>query len=284
MMAEQEEKSARTKRKKARRAFSLLLERLRGLCETVDQVNEWRDVVAEVGELLQRYQDVIPADRRRQIREALELPETTLKGVTQACEALQFEVEGVIKYLKPAPAIATALTAGLIVVAAGVLAVVVLGNTLAVDMTIHNEGCGDIPVRAALEGGASALAESPFPDLLGIQLPDVIREGSTEVLSIPPVDLEVDNLTDAAELKLRALGEELPVPVSGAVDILFVRGDDVNSTRAEAARIYRALADLAVPIDVVVMRTSTAERYSDLVGTVVRPALREGQVLHARGA
>jgi hypothetical protein len=221
MMAEQGEKSARTERKKAREASFLLLERLRGLCETVDQVNEWKDVIAEVGQLLQRYQDVIPADRRRRIREALELPEATLKGVTQACEALQGEVQGVISYLKPAPAIATVLTAGLIAVAAGVLVVAVLGNMLAVDMTIHNEGCGDIPVRAALEGGASALAGSPLPDLLGIQLPEVIREGRAEVLSIPPVELEVDNLSDAGQLKLRALGAELPVPVSGAIDILF---------------------------------------------------------------
>ncbi len=65
------------------------------------------------------------------------------------------------------------------------------------------------------------------------------------------------------------------------LDLLVIK-DEVDSTRAEAARIYQALADLSVPIDVVVVRKAYVERYSDLVGTVVRQALREGQVLYAR--
>lgn len=67
------------------------------------------------------------------------------------------------------------------------------------------------------------------------------------------------------------------------LDLLVVE-DEVDSTRAETARIYRALADLAVPVDVVVVRTSYVQQYGDLVGTVVRPALREGRVLYARPA
>lgn len=56
----------------------------------------------------------------------------------------------------------------------------------------------------------------------------------------------------------------------------------VDSTRAEAARIYQALADLPIPVDVVVVRSAYVQRYGDLVGTVVRSALREGKVLYAR--
>jgi predicted nucleotidyltransferase len=65
------------------------------------------------------------------------------------------------------------------------------------------------------------------------------------------------------------------------LDLLIIK-DEVDSTRAEAARIYRVLADLTVPVDVVVVRTAYVQRYGDLVGTVVRPALREGKVLYAR--
>ncbi len=65
------------------------------------------------------------------------------------------------------------------------------------------------------------------------------------------------------------------------LDLLVIK-DEVESTRAEAARIYQALDDLLVPVDVVVVRKAYVERYGDLVGTVVRPALREGQVLYAR--
>jgi predicted nucleotidyltransferase len=65
------------------------------------------------------------------------------------------------------------------------------------------------------------------------------------------------------------------------LDLLVVKAD-VDSTRAEAARIYQVLADLPVPVDVVVVRQAYVQRYGDLVGTVVRPALREGKVLYAR--
>lgn len=63
---------------------------------------------------------------------------------------------------------------------------------------------------------------------------------------------------------------------------LLVIDEEVESTGSEAARIYQALADLPVPVDVVVVRKAYVERYGDLVGTVVRPALREGHVLYAR--
>jgi hypothetical protein len=58
--------------------------------------------------------------------------------------------------------------------------------------------------------------------------------------------------------------------------------DEVESPRAEAARIYRALVGLSTPVDVVVTRSDYVRRYRDVVGTIVRPALREGKVLYAR--
>lgn len=75
-----------------------------------------------------------------------------------------------------------------------------------------------------------------------------------------------------------ARGDEGP---NSDLDLLVVKAE-VDSTRAEAARIYLALADLPVPVDVVVVRQTYVQRYGDLVGTVVRPALREGKILYAR--
>jgi predicted nucleotidyltransferase len=63
-------------------------------------------------------------------------------------------------------------------------------------------------------------------------------------------------------------------------DLLVVK-HEVDSIRAEEARIYRAISDLLVAVDVVVVRRSFLERHGDLVGTVVRSALRDGQVLYA---
>ena len=63
---------------------------------------------------------------------------------------------------------------------------------------------------------------------------------------------------------------------------LLVTKDEVASPRAEAARIYRALAGLSTPVDVVVARSDYVRCHRDIIGTVVRPALREGRVLYAR--
>lgn len=65
------------------------------------------------------------------------------------------------------------------------------------------------------------------------------------------------------------------------VDLLVIK-DGVDSTSAETGRIYRALQGIDVPIDVVVVRTSYVQRYGDLVGTIVRPALAEGKEIYGR--
>jgi hypothetical protein len=55
-----------------------------------------------------------------------------------------------------------------------------------------------------------------------------------------------------------------------------------SQARGEAARIYHALAGLSTPVDVLIARSDYVHRHRDLIGTVVRPALREGRVLYAR--
>jgi predicted nucleotidyltransferase len=65
------------------------------------------------------------------------------------------------------------------------------------------------------------------------------------------------------------------------VDLLVVK-DTLDSTGAETAHIYRVLRDIHVPVDVVVISADYVRRYGGLVGTIVRPALREGKVLYAR--
>jgi uncharacterized protein len=76
----------------------------------------------------------------------------------------------------------------------------------------------------------------------------------------------------------QARGEASP---DSDLDLLVIK-DEVASPRAEAARIYRALAGLSTPVDVVVARSDYVRRHRGLIGTVVRPALREGRVLYAR--
>ena len=67
---------------------------------------------------------------------------------------------------------------------------------------------------------------------------------------------------------------------------LFIQVETGRDTRQVARETYRVLRNLpnrpAVGIDVVVKDRAFVERYGGLVGTVVRPALKEGRLLYAR--
>ena len=65
------------------------------------------------------------------------------------------------------------------------------------------------------------------------------------------------------------------------VDLLVVL-PQVTNKRLAAVAIRRALADLPVCKDIVVTTPEEITRRGDLVGTVLRPALREGKVLYER--
>ena len=65
------------------------------------------------------------------------------------------------------------------------------------------------------------------------------------------------------------------------VDLLVVFPDPTDKRRA-AVEIMRSLGDLSVSKDVVVTTPEEIARRGDLVGTVQRPALREGKVLYER--
>lgn len=66
------------------------------------------------------------------------------------------------------------------------------------------------------------------------------------------------------------------------VDLLVVMPDETDR-RKTAAAVRRELADLLVSKDIVVTTPDEIHRRGNLVGTVLRPALREGWVLYERG-
>ena len=74
------------------------------------------------------------------------------------------------------------------------------------------------------------------------------------------------------------------------VDLLVVIPDSGGSVSDKhgydkhevTVEILRALKDLPFPKDVVVTTPEEIDRRGDLVGTVLRPALREGRVLYER--
>ncbi len=65
------------------------------------------------------------------------------------------------------------------------------------------------------------------------------------------------------------------------IDLLVVLSEVTDKRRA-TVEILRALGDFAVPTDVVVTTPEEIARRGDLIGTVLRPALREGKVIYER--
>ncbi len=63
------------------------------------------------------------------------------------------------------------------------------------------------------------------------------------------------------------------------VDLLVIQRDPV-AQRQEVVRLRRLLRDFRVPIDIVVVGQSFAQRYWDIPGSVLYPAFREGRVLY----
>ncbi|MBA2712227.1 MAG: nucleotidyltransferase domain-containing protein [Rubrobacteraceae bacterium] len=57
---------------------------------------------------------------------------------------------------------------------------------------------------------------------------------------------------------------------------------ELENKRNLALEIRRALAEVPVPVDIVVTDVDEIERRGHIVGTVLRPALREGKVLYER--
>lgn len=66
------------------------------------------------------------------------------------------------------------------------------------------------------------------------------------------------------------------------VDLLVILSS-VESNRMDAIRIRRLLADMPVSKDIVVSTPDELAARGDLVGSVLRPAIREGKVMYERG-
>lgn len=74
----------------------------------------------------------------------------------------------------------------------------------------------------------------------------------------------------------RARGE---ARTTSDIDLLVIKPQPVQP-RKESAQLRVLLQDFSVPMDIVVVSQEFVERYGDVPGSVVYPALREGRVLY----
>lgn len=103
----------------------------------------------------------------------------------------------------------------------------------------------------------------------GDSLRDVIDEVTRRIVSIA-------NPARVLLFGSMARGEIRP---DSDLDVLvIVKGPAQRRKLGQA--IYRNLHGVSVPVDVVVATEEDIERYGDKIGTILRPALREGHVIY----
>lgn len=66
------------------------------------------------------------------------------------------------------------------------------------------------------------------------------------------------------------------------VDLLIIMPVS-GSKREKQIEIGVALHDIRIPMDIIVTTPEEVERRKNLVGTIIRPALREGEIIYVRG-
>ncbi len=66
------------------------------------------------------------------------------------------------------------------------------------------------------------------------------------------------------------------------VDLLVVMPSGALSRREQAVQIRCALYEFGIPKDVIVATAQEVERCRNLIGHIIRPAMREGKVLYER--
>ena len=76
----------------------------------------------------------------------------------------------------------------------------------------------------------------------------------------------------------RARGDARP---DSDLDLLVVL-QEVSNKRTAAIEIRRALRDLPVGKDVIVTTPHEIQQRGDLIGSILRPALRDGKILYER--
>lgn len=226
-MEQSNEKPTRRERKKARKNLAALLRRVRRSCKSVGQVSDWYKLARDVEAVVNDNSTAIPAGQRRRLLEALKLPEATMAGVEQACGVLQSELGKTIAALGGATSLAGVASAVVLLTAVVVMAVAVAASRNAVDVHIINHGCGPF------DDAQGPLADSALLSLAGLGLlPQVIINGGNGVIQVPPLQFEVDNVTNPDRLSIRGPGQVLLVPIllREATDVRF-NGRSLLGTR-----------------------------------------------------
>lgn len=102
------------------------------------------------------------------------------------------------------------------------------------------------------------------------------------VIDAQTIKVAEDRLVAAADPSARVylFGSAARAQTTSDSDIDFlVIQPDVSDVIQESVRLRRAVGDVGVPLDIIVMDSATAKRRAKVPGTVVHHAFTDGQLL-----
>ena len=68
------------------------------------------------------------------------------------------------------------------------------------------------------------------------------------------------------------------------LDILIVVNEDVKNCRRESVRIRKALRDLSMPMDILVIRAQELRELVDVPGLIYSTIMKEGRMIYEKAA
>ncbi len=110
-----------------------------------------------------------------------------------------------------------------------------------------------------------------------------LYEGKTLEEWLPSVVERVVEIFDPLRIVLFGSLARGEVGYDSDIDLLVVFDEvEWEKKRELTVDIMRSLVGLPVPVDIIVTDLDEIARRGDLVGPILRPALREGRVVHER--
>lgn len=104
-------------------------------------------------------------------------------------------------------------------------------------------------------------------------------EGSSQAQVLSRIVDRVSAVAQPQRIVLFGSAGRGEIPPGSDVDLLVIIRGPVHR-RALAQKIYRNLHGIPVPVDIVVATEQDVEEHGDKVGTILRPALREGVTIY----
>lgn len=68
--------------------------------------------------------------------------------------------------------------------------------------------------------------------------------------------------------------------INSDLDMLVVTGNEIDNPRAESVRLRRAIEDVLMPVDILVITENHLDKLKDIPGLIYKEALQTGRIVY----